>query len=50
MGDLGGLLDAFYLMGYVLISPLANYAIKSKLMTTLFRYRRSDEDLKEMNA
>ena len=45
LGDLGGLLDALYLIGYVLISPLATFAINSKLLSTLFRYRGSDEGL-----
>ena len=45
LGDLGGLLDALYLIGYVLISPFAKYAINSKLLTTLFLYRGTEEGL-----
>ena len=45
LGDIGGLLDALYFLGYIFISPLANYAKNSKLLSTLFRYRGSDESL-----
>ena len=29
LGDLGGLFDALYLIGYALIAPLANFALNS---------------------
>ena len=47
LGDIGGLLDALYLIGFVFISPLASYAMNSKLLSTLFRYKGSDESLYE---
>ena len=45
LGDIGGLLDALYFIGYIFISPLATYARNSKLLSTLFRYRGTDESL-----
>ena len=45
VGDIGGLLDGLYLIGCILISPVADFARNSKLLSTLFRYRGSDEGL-----
>ena len=45
LGDIGGLLDALYFIGYLFISPLATYAKDSKLLSNLFRYRGTDESL-----
>lgn len=45
LGDLGGLLDALYLFGFVLIHPIARFAIDSRLLYSLFRYRGSETGL-----
>ena len=45
MGDLGGLLDALYILGEILLSPLAHFALQAQLLSSLFRYRASNADL-----
>ena len=41
MGDMGGLLDAFFILGQLLISPVSGFALRSKLLSSMFRYRDS---------
>ena len=43
LGDMGGLLDAMYFIGAIILSPFSRYALKSELINTMFRYRKSDE-------
>lgn len=45
LGDLGGLLDALYLFGFVMIHPIARFAVDSKILSSLFRYRGSEDGL-----
>ena len=51
LGDMGGFFDAIYLIGYVLIQPVATYLLDSKLLSKLFRFRHSNEfdDTKSVN-
>ena len=46
LGDMGGLLDALYLIGTIFMSPFSNFALKALLLSTIFRYRGSEEGLK----
>ena len=41
MGDMGGLVDAFFILGQLLISPVSSFALHSKLLSSMFRYRDS---------
>lgn len=41
MGDMGGLVDAFFLLGQLLIAPISGFALQSQLLSALFRYRDS---------
>ena len=43
LGDMGGLLDALYFICAIVLTPLGRYALKSQLINTMFRYRKSDE-------
>ena len=45
LGDMGGLVDALYYITKLLIHPLAAVALKTELLTSLFRFRESDEKL-----
>ena len=47
LGDMGGLLDALYLLGAIFMSPISNFALNADLLSYLFRYRGSEEGLKE---
>ena len=46
LGDMGGLFDAFYLMGMIIVSPISKFALKTELLSSMFRYRGSEEGLK----
>ena len=46
LGDMGGLLDALYLIGMIIMSPISNFALKTELLSSMFRYRGSEEGLK----
>ena len=37
LGDLGGLFDAFKIIGGILISPISGLALNSRLLSTIFR-------------
>ena len=42
LSDCGGLVDILFLIAEVFISPFAAYTLKSKLSTSLVRYKRSE--------
>ena len=46
LGDMGGLLDALYLIGMMIMSPFAEWALKTELLSSIFRFRGSEEALK----
>ena len=46
LGDMGGLLDALYLIGMIVMSPFAEFALKTELLSSIFRFRGSEEALK----
>ena len=41
LGDWGGLLDALFLIGDVIIQPLSGFALQAKLMTLLVGFQGS---------
>ena len=41
LGDLGGLLDALYIMFWLIATPSSTFALQSSLMSSLFRFQRS---------
>ena len=43
LGDMGGLFDALRIIGSFFVVPVSAHALESKLMTTIFRYRKSME-------
>ena len=43
---MGGLFDALYLIGMVIVAPISNFSLKTELLSTLFRYRGSEDGLK----
>ena len=45
LGDMGGLLDALYIIGISFMTPLSTFALKSKMLSTMFRFRKSDKDI-----
>lgn len=45
LGDLGGLLDALYIMAAAFIYPIARFSLNAKLLSSLFRYRATDREL-----
>ena len=47
LGDMGGLIDAIYILGMSLLSPFSYFALKTKLLYTIFRYRLSDTGLRK---
>lgn len=42
LGDMGGLLDALYIMGAIVMTPFSKFALKSELINTMFRFRKSE--------
>ena len=46
LGDMGGLFDALYLIGMIILAPISNFALKTELLTSMFRFRGSEEGLK----
>lgn len=46
LGDMGGLLDALYLIGMIIMAPISSFALKTELLSSMFRYRGSEEGLK----
>ena len=44
LGDIGGLIDALFLLGQMLILPIATFALNTRIMSSLFRYRATDRD------
>ena len=47
MGDMGGLADAFYILGKLLIFPISSFALKSQQMSSIFRFRENLGETKE---
>ena len=47
LGDMGGLLDALYMIGELVIHPFATHALQVSLLSSLFRYRESDKSLQK---
>ena len=47
LGDLGGLFDAFKILGGILISPVSGFALKSRLLSTIFRTATPSDERKE---
>ena len=46
LGDMGGLLDALYFICAIILYPIQRFAVKSQLINTMFRYRKSEQDKK----
>ena len=40
-GDMGGLIDAFRIIGSLLLTPVVTFAMKARLMSNIFRFRES---------
>ena len=45
LGDMGGLLRGLYVVGMIVMRPLANFALSSQVLSSLFRFRGSNEAL-----
>ena len=45
LGDMGGLFDALYLLGMIILAPISKFALKTELLSSMFRYRGSEEGL-----
>ena len=43
LGDMGGLMDALVILGQILIMPISSFTLKSNLLQTLFRHKKSDK-------
>ena len=41
LSDIGGLVDAFYLIGQLFVSPVVTFALRARLLSSVFRYRDS---------
>ena len=39
IGDIGGVIDALYLLFYVLLRPVAKFNLQATLVSKLFRYQ-----------
>ena len=39
LGDLGGLFGIFLEVGRFIVAPISSYALKSSLMTSIYRYK-----------
>ena len=50
LGDMGGLFDALYLLGMIILAPISNFALNAELLSSMFRYRGSDESLKSRTS
>ena len=37
LGDLGGLFDAFRILGSILISPVVGFALNTRLLSSIFK-------------
>ena len=37
LGDLGGLFDAFKIIGGIFVAPVSGFALNSRLLSTIFR-------------
>ena len=37
LGDLGGLLDAFKIIGGIFVAPISSFALNARLLKTIFR-------------
>jgi len=44
LGDIGGLADAFHVIGVMMIGSFANFELKSRLMTAGFRTLANHQD------
>ena len=44
LGDMGGLLDALLVIGAIFMTPFAQFALESKLLSSIFRFRSSTRD------
>lgn len=45
LGDMGGLLDSLYMITAVIIYPISQFALKTKLLSQLFRYKGGRDEL-----
>jgi hypothetical protein len=45
LGDMGGLLDAIFILCEILVYPVAAFKLRATLLADLFRYRKSDRKL-----
>ena len=48
LGDMGGLLDSLYILSGLVVYPVAQFALRTQLMSKIFRYRGSDASLQKM--
>ena len=46
LGDMGGLFDGLYLIGMIIVAPISNFSLKAELLSSMFRYRSSEEGIK----
>lgn len=44
LGDIGGLKDALFPLGLILVFPIAEFAKDTIILGSLFRFRPSDRD------
>ena len=44
LGDLGGLFDALYILGGMLIAPVSGFALNAKLLSNLFQAYESQKE------
>ena len=51
LGDMGGLLDSLYFLGLLFVNPVSTFALRSHLLSKLFRYSGSaDSDESESDG
>ena len=50
LGDLGGLYDALQHICRVMIGPISAFTLNSSLLTSLFRLKERDSDIKDGNG
>lgn len=46
LGDIGGLTDALVLILAALVYPISTFALKAKLLASIFRFRESERHLR----
>ena len=44
LGDLGGLVDAFIILGNIFISPVAGFALNARLLSSIFKSQETQSE------